>query len=230
MRRCILYIPSIEKCVLKHAFFLEFRPQRCQRSLNFSQVSQSNCNNKHNLALIWHPTRGRSFISQLCFLVSISEEKLMEVLELLEDKAGQSHGRVVWKWQPRNSCMTTQSSNKLFVLCTTTTVLCTTTVPLSWSTAQRLWPGVTGHRSTPADHNTSRVLQMALSTWGCYWRATSTIIGCICRVAGVEQRASITLSGNLEFQILNRNTRRHANISGNVCATDKKHNKKTTDE
>lgn len=50
----------------------------------------------------------------------------MEEPELLEDKAGQSHGRVVRKWQPRNSCMTSQSSNRLFVLCTTTTALCTT--------------------------------------------------------------------------------------------------------
>lgn len=109
----------------------------------------------------------------------------MEVPELLEDKAAQSHGRVGRKWQPRNSCMTTQSSNKLFVLCTTTTVLCTTTTSqLAHSSATVTRRDRTSiHPDSPADHNTSRVLQMALSTWGCYWQA---IIRSICGVAGVE--------------------------------------------
>lgn len=84
-------------------------------------------------------------------------------------------------WQPG-------PAKRLFVLSTATTPGCTTTTSqLVGSSATVTHCGGTSiHPDAPAEDNTSRAPQMALSTWGCDWRAESAIIGSVCEGAGVE--------------------------------------------
>lgn len=93
--------------------------------------SQRKVNHQMSLSPYLHCYQGCSFVCQLysCFFLfeSVYEDSFMEVTELLEDNGAQSHAGSDQNGSQENSCTATRSSNKLFVLCTTTTVLCATT-------------------------------------------------------------------------------------------------------
>lgn len=111
----------------------------------------------------------------------------MEVAELLEDKAGQSHGRVVRKWQPRNSCTTTRFQQQ--AVCPLHYNNCTVyyndlSAGLQLSDCD---PGRDRTSIQPLLIATPRVYRRWRYPHGArHWRATPAIIRCVCGVAGVE--------------------------------------------
>lgn len=155
--------------------------------------SQRKVNHQMSLSPYLHCYQGCSFVCQLysCFFfclkvfMRINLWRWQSCWRTTEHKVTRGRTKMAAKKTaarqpgPATSCLSSALQQLYSVL----------QQALSWPTAQRPWPGVAGHRSakdSPADHNTSRVLQMALSTWGCSWQAEAGITRSICRVAGVE--------------------------------------------